>query len=278
MEAQNALVSQSEEHPDGWGIGWFHREDAYVVRTASAAQECQRFRKVSAGLRSDTFVAHVRRATVGSLDHLNAHPFRHGRWLFAHNGTLFGLDQGIRQWLTARTDEDLRPHALGDTDSEPLFLYLLSALRQAGQDSEGRVPSEAGATGRAVRGALQALEAAHAALGLERPLTNLVLTDGRVFVAHRAGMPLLMSTQKLHCRDAPTCPAVKVCLLAARPADAPVNHLIVASERIAEDENVWEEVPDGATVVLDEGFRLWVLPPPEGWVAPMLPERLRLPT
>lgn len=278
VSAQNALITQADTHPDGWGIGWFDGDDAYVVRTARAAFDCGRFRRVSEGLQSHTFLAHVRRATVGEPDSLNSHPFRHGRWLFAHNGTLFGTDEGMREWMLDRTAPRLRPHVLGETDSEALFLYLLSELERAGLDPSGRIPSRAHAVAQRVRDALQALDQAHREGGFERPLTNVLLTDGRLFLAHRAGMPLHMSTQKHHCADAPVCPAVKVCLEARRPRGQPVNHLIAASEPIAGDENVWEEVADGATVVLDGDFGLEVLPPPRGWVAPILPERLRVAT
>ncbi len=50
-----------------------------------------------------------------------------------------------------------------------------------------------------------------------------------------------------------------------------VNHLLVASERIGTDENRWEDVEDGATVLLSRTFRLTTAPPPAGWTAPELP-------
>ena len=107
-----------------------------------------------------------------------------------------------------------------------------------------------------VRQALLELDAAAEALGLDRPLLNVLLTDGRTFVAHRAGMPLHLSTQKLHCAEAPRCPARKVCLQPTRPVDEPVNHMLVASEPTATDDNLWEPLEDGATLVLDEKFAL----------------------
>lgn len=44
--------------------------------------------------------------------------------------------------------------------------------------------------------------------------------------------------------------------------------MIVASEAIAPTEHVWEELPDGATVVLDAGFHLQLIAPDQGWTAP----------
>jgi glutamine amidotransferase len=271
VEAENAVVSQSMRHPDGWGVGWFVDDDAYVVKSATPAHACERFRRVSSRLTSHTFIVHVRRATVGAIDPMNAHPFRHGRWLFAHNGTVHGFD-ALRPWVEERTDPRLRAQILGETDSEHLFFFLLSSMAKAGVDPNGREPSEARAVAGALRQALAPLDAEARRRGVDRPSTNVMLTDGRSFIAHRAGIPMYMSTQKRFCADAPTCPEPnKVCLGGARAADQRVTHLLVASEPIGGDENVWEEIPDGGTVVLDAGFRLHVHAAPAGWESPPRP-------
>lgn len=270
VEAENALSAQSMRHPDGWGIGWILDDDAYIIKSANAAHACARFQRASRRLTSHTFLVHVRRATVGTVDHVNAHPFRCGRWLFAHNGTIFGFEQ-LRGWLEAQIDPALEPLIHGDTDSECLFFFVLSRLVQAGADRTGRAPSDAPTVARIVRLALLELDARAAALGVHRPILNVLLTDGRLLVAHKAGMPLFLSTQKRYCADFHTCEAPsKVCMELVRP-NAPVNHLLIASERIGEVENRWEEITDGATVLLDNAFRISSQPPPEGWVAPVLP-------
>lgn len=274
LEAENAVAEQSRRHSDGWGIGYYVEDDAYVVKSATAAHQCSRFRRAGEGIRSHTMLVHVRRATVGVVDPANAHPFRYGRWLFAHNGTIFDFD-AVSPWLKAGMDEGFWPLILGDTDSEHLFYYLLSALADNGVDRSGRRPSDPQVVGGVVRRALAALDARCRELGLDRPITNVILTDGRLLLAHRAGMPLFLSTQKRFCPDFATCgEPSKVCMLGRRPADRPVNHLLVASEPIG-DENVWEEVVEGTTVLLDEGFRLTTTAPPTGWEPPPIPERYR---
>jgi glutamine amidotransferase len=275
VEAENALVEQSEQHPDGWGIGWFVEDEAYIIKSANAAHACERFKRASVRLMSHTFIVHVRKATVGVIDHLNAHPFRHGRWIMAHNGTLFGFER-LRNWLDERTDLAFRPLLLGDTDSEHLFYYLLTGLAEAGLDRTGRKPGDAQIAGAVVRKRLLALDAEACRLGIERPIVNVILTDGRLMVSHKAGMPLFISTQKLHCGDFNTCPEpTKVCMKPVRPPGHPVNHLIIASECIGNEENVWEDLEDGSTVVLDENFLLSTTRPPAHWIAPELPERFR---
>jgi glutamine amidotransferase len=272
VNAENAVADQSMQHPDGWGIGWFVEQDAYVIKSANAAHASARFKAASERLTSHTFVVHVRRATVGEIDHLNAHPFRFGRWLFAHNGTIFGMSE-LAEWMSERTDPTLEMIILGDTDSERLFYYLLSGLVRAGVDRTGRIVDNPEIVGATIRALLLDLDAESRRRGLDRPITNIILTNGDLFVAHRAGMPLFMSTQKHFCGDLPTCPAPKkVCMEPKRPVGQPVNLLIVASEPIAADENIWEDVEDGTTVILCGDFNLSIVGPPDGWVAPVLPE------
>jgi len=276
MEAENALSLQATRHPDGWGIGWFVDEDAYIIKSAAAAHACERFRKASSRLESHTFIVHVRRATVGKQDHLNAHPFRFGRWLFAHNGTVFQFES-LKNWLHERIEPSFHQLILGDTDSETLFYYLLSQLRKNGIDPTGRIPADAENIGAVIRASLLALNARAEELELERPILNVLITDGRMFVAHRAGMPLFLSTQKNSCRDFDSCADVdKFCMEKVRPEKTPVNHMLVASEPIDEKENIWEELPDGSTLTLDEGFMLQSVAPPPRWQAPILPERYRI--
>lgn len=277
-EAENAIAVQSLKHPHGWGIGWFVEEEVCVLKTGNAAHECDRFRAASKRLTSNTMLVHVRRATVGSIEHLNAHPFHYGRWLFAHNGTVFGMEDGLRAWMLEQIDEGFAPLILGDTDSECLFYFLLSALADNGVDRSGRGVVDPDTVLQVVRRALWALDKEARARSLERPIVNLILTNGNTFLAHRAGMPLSLSTQKRYCPDFETCTSIsKVCMDAMRPAHLPVNHLLVASEKIAADENIWEDIEDGSSVLLYPDFRLRIAGPPPQWEAPILPERYRIP-
>lgn len=256
IAARNALGEQAKEHPHGWGIGWYAAGEAYVIKSERPAHECESFRRAADQLASNALVAHVRRATVGSVTPFNVHPFRNGRWLFAHNGTIFGFDR-MRDALVAEVPADLRPRILGSTDTEVLFFFLLGKLVGAGHDGEGHTSPPAADLARVLRGAVQEVCDLAAAGGHEPPVLNFLLTNGAVFAAHRMGRELYYSTQKIHCRDALTCAEPeKPCLLRERPHDR-VNHLLVASERIG-DEDTWEEVPEGAIVTLGEDFRLGV--------------------
>jgi glutamine amidotransferase len=113
-------------HVDGWGVAFLQEGDAFVLREPAAASR-------SAWLaflqehdpRSDTVVAHIRRATQGALLLRNSQPFARelgGRvHLFVHNGMLPGIE-GDDRFAAGRF------RRIGDTDSEHAFCVLLERL------------------------------------------------------------------------------------------------------------------------------------------------------
>ena len=53
------------------------------------------------------------------------HPFRHGRWLWVHNGLVHDFGH-VKRDLSIAVDESLYPHMEGSTDSELLFYLALT--------------------------------------------------------------------------------------------------------------------------------------------------------
>lgn len=274
--AENALHAQADFHADGWGIGYYLRGEAYVVRSDRPAAGDARFTEMSERLASQAFVVHVRKATVGGADPLNSHPFRHGLWIFAHNGTVFELPR-LLPFVLERTAPTLRGLALGNTDSERIFYYLLSALVGEGACEHGRGALDERSASLALRGAVAALCAEASRLGLTPPLLNFILTNGEVFFAHRSGLELFLASQKATCEEVERCAVVdKVCLMNLPPlrdrlgrvgTGEPirrVNHALVSSEPVG-DEHVWEELPEGHLLTVGPSMRLFLDPPLPGW-------------
>ena len=262
IEAENALAQQATSHPDGWGLAYFHHGEPYRIKSARGAADSASFRRASESLASHTMVAHVRRATVGDLSSFNVHPFRHGRWVCAHNGTLFGFDT-LGPRLMAEMRGDLGSRVLGTTDSETLFFWLLSRLEAVGIDPLGNVDPEVGLLTDTLLDAHARLRAHALAAGAETPVVNFILTNGSTFCAQRFGRDLFLASQKIRCRDAHTCPwPDRICLEPER-FDGRLNHLLLASERIG-DEDRWERVPDATLLVVGPDFRLVTAPLPGG--------------
>lgn len=131
VHAQNALMAQSVKdregltHGHGWGVASYKGVLPKVERQAWAAYHGEQFQKSAKRVYAETVVAHVRRATVGGPGIENTHPFTHGRWLFAHNGTIPNF-QKLRPRFLDHIDEVNHNAIDGTTDSEHIFHYLLS--------------------------------------------------------------------------------------------------------------------------------------------------------
>jgi len=94
VSAQNALQVQSDRdgrgrrNADGWGLARWKASTPQVVRSTLPAFADREFVHEAEATRSRVALAHVRAATVGDVLLENVHPFHHGPWAFAHNGTL----------------------------------------------------------------------------------------------------------------------------------------------------------------------------------------------
>ena len=79
-------------------------------------------RAVRPRITSGLVFAHIRASTGSPVQQTNCHPFRHGRWLWMHNGLIGGFDQ-VKRDLVLAVDPSLFPEIEGTTDSE-MFFYL----------------------------------------------------------------------------------------------------------------------------------------------------------
>jgi len=138
VHAQNALMEQSRgdtpstAHGHGWGVVTYPDGVPQVEKQVWAAYHGEHFRKTASRIYSKLVIAHVRRATVGPPALENTHPFIHGRWMLAHNGTVPLFDQ-VRTRFLENMDPLHRSEIKGDTDSEHIFRFLLSLWQREPQ-------------------------------------------------------------------------------------------------------------------------------------------------
>ncbi|MFZ0083571.1 MAG: class II glutamine amidotransferase, partial [Trebonia sp.] len=72
---------------DGFGVGWYDAAAAPgLFRSIEPAWNDLNLRELAGHVSSHLFFAHVRAAIGSAVQQTNCHPFRHGRWLFMHNG------------------------------------------------------------------------------------------------------------------------------------------------------------------------------------------------
>jgi len=250
LAAENALGTQSNQHPDGWGVAFYVDGAPHVTRNPITAMGDQLFHRLSGVVSSQTVVAHVRKATRGDKTVLNCHPFQYGRWVFAHNGDVPDFDRH-RAALVNEVAPELRRFILGETDSEVIFFILLTELLAAGPLSAPRTAAE---LARAVRAMAATVRARCDTPATPASLTVLV-TNGETLVAGQGGKELYLSTHKTRCSDRGVCkslsPECEVPTISGH-----VNHCIISSEPL-QGENVWAPLGEGDIVGVDAGMHLY---------------------
>jgi len=111
---------------DGFGLGWYDDQPTPgVFRSIEPAWNDQNLRELAGHITSGHFFAHIRAAIGSPVQQTNCHPFRHGRWLFMHNGYVGEL-ANVRRDLTLAIDESLFSKISGTADTEILFYLALT--------------------------------------------------------------------------------------------------------------------------------------------------------
>jgi len=113
-------------HRDGWGIAWYiDRGLAGLVKEPRPSVESPIAKLMVHGVTSRITISHVRWASKGDVSYVNTHPFVrrlwNRDWVFAHNGSLLGLDEKPEYKLGWC-------HPVGETDSEHAFCYIIERL------------------------------------------------------------------------------------------------------------------------------------------------------
>lgn len=126
-QSLRARIGVQTTNGDGFGIGWYAdgRGTPAIYRDVGPAWSNRNLRELSAAVRSGMFFAHVRASTGTPVQQTNCHPFRHGRWMWMHNGLVGGYPQ-LRRDLALAVDPELFPALEGSTDSELMFYLALS--------------------------------------------------------------------------------------------------------------------------------------------------------
>ena len=125
-QALHARMGAEPTNGDGFGLGWYGAGTGPgVYRSVSPAWSDANLRDLAAHLESGLFLAHVRAAIGSPVQQTNCHPFRHGRWLFVHNGYVRDFD-ALRREVMLAIDPSLFSAVHGSTDTEVLFHLALT--------------------------------------------------------------------------------------------------------------------------------------------------------
>jgi predicted glutamine amidotransferase len=246
VKAQNALMEQSKGdreglmHGHGWGVADYPDGVPIIEKHIQAAFQSAHFSRKAAYVYAKTVVAHVRRATVGSASIENTHPFTHGRWIFAHNGTVPNFVQ-VRDRMIEAIDPLHRTEIKGSTDSEHIFRYLLSLwMHHPEVDLLKTVRT----------GLRQVIAWSQDIDGEANVGLNIILTDGDRMIGSRIDRTLwYLEREKIY-----TCSICRKSHVHHSPR-ADYRAVEIASEPITGNEN-WKAVPNHSVFSADNDFRL----------------------
>ena len=244
---KNSLIVQSlhsqmgaeETNGDGFGVGWYGaQETPGVFHSMEPAWNDRNLRELSGHITSGVVFAHIRASTGSPVQHTNCHPFRHGRWLWMHNGLIADFHETKRDLVLA-VDPALYSEIEGTTDSEVLFHVALTF---------GLEDDPPAAVARAI-GLVEATGREH---GVEYPFQGTIATtDGeRIWAfrysSERKSRSLFFSTNVLTLR-------------ALYPENELLQGLsdearLVVSEPLGDElPGAWNEVPEGSYGVIQPG-------------------------
>lgn len=125
-EALKEFFPHSADHPHGWGLAVFYENSVSLEKEPIQASKSFYLKeRLKHPISAKAAIAHIRLATVGTMEYENSHPFvkrdNHDRsWTLAHNGTIFDcpkLDRYIHQQE-------------GQTDSERILCYIVAMINR----------------------------------------------------------------------------------------------------------------------------------------------------
>jgi predicted glutamine amidotransferase len=246
LRPKHSLIDQSlhsrlgatTTNGDGFGIGWYGAGDTPALfHSIEPAWNDRNLRELAGHVTSPIVFAHIRASTGTAVQQTNCHPFRHGRWLWMHNGAIRDF-QRVKRDLRLAVDPALYAEIEGSTDSETFFYLALTLGLEADPPN-------------AVQKAVGLIEAVGRRHGVEHPIQMTVATtDGESVWAFRyssegRSRSLYFST------------AVST-LKMLYPDDLRLQGLddesrLIVSEPLGDLVGAWNEVPESSWGVIKPG-------------------------
>jgi predicted glutamine amidotransferase len=125
-QSLHSTMGAETTNGDGFGVGWYGvGETPATFHSIEPAWNERNLRELGAHVKSGLVFAHIRASSGSPVQETNCHPFRHGRWLWMHNGLVAEFHR-VKRELVLAVDPSLYPSIEGSTDSEVFFYLALS--------------------------------------------------------------------------------------------------------------------------------------------------------
>ncbi len=126
VQSRHSREAKHAVQGDGFGLGWYgERDEPGLFRDVRPAWSDENLLSLSQQIRSRLFFAHIRASTGTATTRANCHPFKHGKWMFMHNGRISGWS-ALRRKIEMAIPDELFRHRQGTTDSEVIFLLMVA--------------------------------------------------------------------------------------------------------------------------------------------------------
>jgi predicted glutamine amidotransferase len=122
-QSLHSRLGATTTNGDGFGVGWYGvGSTPGLFHSMEPAWNDRNLKDLASHLKSPLVFAHIRASTGGAIQQTNCHPFRHGEWLWMHNGAIRDFAR-VKRDLVLAIDPSLFPEIEGSTDTE-VFFYL----------------------------------------------------------------------------------------------------------------------------------------------------------
>lgn len=132
------FFSHGVDNPDGWGLAAFYGNAVSLEKEPTSSMDSIYLKnRLADDIVEDVLLAHIRKASVGSLEYKNSHPFAlrdnfDRLWTLTHNGTIF---EGpvLEPYVSLQK---------GNTDSERILYYLVDQVNARQKEKRGELLEE----------------------------------------------------------------------------------------------------------------------------------------
>src|SRR4051812_4411195 len=125
-QSLHSTLGAEATNGDGFGIGWYGvGERPGLFHSVEPAWNDSNLRELAGHIETPLLFAHIRASSGSPVQQTNCHPFRHGQWLWMHNGVIREFVQ-VKRDLVLAVDPSLYPQIEGSTDSEVFFFLALT--------------------------------------------------------------------------------------------------------------------------------------------------------
>ncbi len=233
---------------DGFGVAWYKdiiSMEPAVFREITPAWSNRNLQEISKLIRTKRIFAHVRAASHGiPVNETNCHPFKYKNMLWMHNGKI-GNFNAIRRQMEQFLSEEAYQMIQGSTDSEYAFSLFIHYLLEEGDKAYYDISEYL----HALVQMIYKIRELNSKLDQHNAL-NFSFTDGKNTLITRYSDSGEKNPPSLYYSTGKSLEYVDE-RLRIQKSDEP-EFIIIASEPLNSQTEVWNEIPENSLMVINE--------------------------